>query len=75
MTIVGEVLRGPQLIAANAGFGIMWGVGAIGGSALSGLLMDAMGSVGLPIALAVMFGALTITSLFFPPLRLSRQPT
>lgn len=70
MTIVGEALRGPQLVAANVGFGLMWGIGAIGGSALTGSLMDLVGIIGLPLALAVMFGALTVTSLFLPPLRL-----
>lgn len=70
MTIVGEALRGPQLVAANAGFGIMWGVGAIAGSAATGALMDLLGAIGLPVALAIMFGALTLTSLFLPPLRL-----
>ncbi len=74
MTIVGEALRGPQLVAANAGFGIMWGVGAIGGSAVTGWLMDLVGTIGMPIALAAMFGILTVVSLFLPPLRLPRQP-
>ncbi|MGI9406485.1 MAG: MFS transporter [Hyphomicrobiaceae bacterium] len=73
MTIVGEVLKGPQLVAANAGFGVMWGAGAIGGSAISGWLMDVLGPAGLPVALGIMFGILTITSLFFPPIRI-KQP-
>ncbi|MEO0618151.1 MAG: MFS transporter [Pseudomonadota bacterium] len=73
MTIVGEALRGAQLIAANAGFGIMWGIGAVAGSAVTGWLMAQIGANGLPVSLAVVFGILMMASLFLPPLRLPKS--
>ncbi|MEL6289186.1 MAG: MFS transporter [Pseudomonadota bacterium] len=71
MTIVGEALRGSSLVAANAGFGVMWGFGAVAGSGVTGAVMNAIGAVGLPVCIAVVFGALMITSLFFPPIRIA----
>ncbi len=47
LVLLGERFRGPDLVAASAGFSMMWGVGTIVGPSLTGITMDVMGSSGL----------------------------
>jgi len=69
MMTIGHHLRGTRLVAANAIFSLLWGAGTWIGSATSGGLMDALGSIGLPIAIAFMFGLLTISAIILPIVR------
>lgn len=69
LVLVGEHLRGAHLIAANAAFGLMWGLGAILGGSIAGGLMDLGGPATLPLFIAAIFGALTLATLAVPPVR------
>ena len=71
MTLVGEKLRGAQLVAANAGFSLMWGVGNLIGALLTGPLMDAIGNVGFPISIALAYGLLVVATLVMVPVRVA----
>lgn len=63
LTIIGERLKGSQLVAANGAFGIMWGVGTLVGAGVTGVIMTAVGSIGLPLALSAMFAVLCVLAL------------
>ena len=52
MTIVGERFRGADLVAANASFGFLWGLGMLTGPFLSGTAMDIWDPDGFPGVLA-----------------------
>jgi MFS family permease len=52
LTLLGERFRGTDLVAGNAAFAVMWGVGGILGPLAGGSAMDAMGPQGLPLAMA-----------------------
>lgn len=52
---IGQRFRGQALVTANAGAGLLWGVGSVLGPLLSGALMQ-VSSSGLPMALALMAG-------------------
>ena len=52
LTLLGERYRGTDLVAGNAAFAVMWGVGGILGPLAGGSAMDAMGPQGLPLAMA-----------------------
>lgn len=69
LTLVGEHLKGAQLYAANAAFGLMWGIGAIAGGSIAGGLMDAAGPYSLPGFIAVIFSLLTLFALTVAPVR------
>ena len=56
LTLLGERFSGNNLVAANAAFAIMWGVGGIAGPAVGGLAMDAVGPQGLPFTIVVTCG-------------------
>jgi len=45
---LGNRFRGQQLVAGNAAFGLMWGVGGIAGPPGAGTAMQLVGPVGLP---------------------------
>ncbi len=53
LTSLGERFSGDDLIAGNASFAIMWGVGALAGSVIGGWAMAGFGPHGLPYSLAV----------------------
>lgn len=52
---LGDSLNGPALVAANASFGLCWGIGTFAGSAITGGLMELVGASGFPLALTLGF--------------------
>ena len=40
LTLIGERFRGEQLRTANAGLGVLWGIGSLSGPTLTGVAMD-----------------------------------
>lgn len=56
LTIIGERFEGEELIAANAGYSVMEGLGGTAGILLIGFSMDYLGSDGLPYV--IMFSAI-----------------
>ncbi len=52
---LGDRFGGAMLLAGNAAFALMWGVGGIVGPPLTGVLMDQLGSWGLPATLGASF--------------------
>ncbi|MGE0844623.1 MAG: MFS transporter [Flavobacteriaceae bacterium] len=63
LVVIGQRLKGRELVAANAAFGVMWGLFALVGSAATGAAMDAVGPVGLPIVIAMAYLLLMATGL------------
>lgn len=63
---LGEVLTGIELVAANAAFGMLWGVGDFTGALTTGWLMDMVGNAAFPAALAAGFLVQCIASLILP---------
>jgi MFS family permease len=51
---LGERFTGQALIAGNAAFGIVWGIGGIVGSPVAGLAMQLTGHQGLPSSLGLL---------------------
>ena len=49
LVMIGQTFSGSHLVAANAGIGIVWGVGHLTGPSLLGVAMDGLGRFGLPI--------------------------
>jgi hypothetical protein len=41
--MLGERFAGPDLLAATAGFSVMWGIGTVLGPSVSGAAMDLVG--------------------------------
>jgi MFS family permease len=60
---LGERFTGSTLVAGNAAFSLMWGVGGIAVPPLAGSVMDIMGAGGLPITLGLLCLALAVTSI------------
>jgi MFS family permease len=57
---LGERFAGKALIAGNAAFALVWGVGGIVGSPATGLAMQLIGHQGLPFSLALLCGVLAV---------------
>lgn len=57
---LGERFAGDLLIAGNAAFVLMWGVGGMAGPPLGGAAMELFGPDGLPVFLALVFGLLAL---------------
>lgn len=57
---LGERFSGQRLIAGNAAFALVWGVGGIVGSPATGLAMQLVGHQGLPLSLGLLCGVLTL---------------
>ncbi|MFI0848352.1 MFS transporter [Mesorhizobium sp. IMUNJ 23232] len=55
---LGEKFSGSMLMTGNAAFALAWGTGGIAGPPLTGTVMDLIGMQGLPLALALLCGAL-----------------
>ena len=59
---LGERFTGSTLVAGNAAFSLMWGVGGIAVPPLAGSAMDILGAGGLPITLGLLCLALAVAS-------------
>ena len=70
---LGRRFTGAMLIAGNAGFAIMWGVGGFAGPALSGLAVDVVGDMGLPLLLGGIYVVLLVITLMRPHPPRARQ--
>jgi MFS family permease len=60
---LGERFSGAMLVAANAAFALVWGVGGITGPPATGAAMDLIGVQGLPGALGLLYLALALARL------------
>ena len=60
---LGRRFTGAMLIAGNAGFAVMWGVGGFTGPAISGLAIDFVGLSGLPMLLGGVYVLLLVATL------------
>ena len=60
---LGERFSGSMLIAANAAFALVWGIGGIAGPPATGAAMDLVDVQGLPGALGVLYLALALARL------------
>ncbi len=62
MTLIqlGERFTGHALIAGNAAFALVWGIGGIVGSPTTGLAMQLIGHQGLPLSLGLLCGVLAV---------------
>jgi MFS family permease len=69
LTLIGQHLSGVRLVAATAAFGMAWGLGALAGPWLTGLLMDRAGPALLPATIAAIYGLLTLAALAHAPVR------
>ncbi len=69
LTLVGQHLGGAGLVAAAAAFGMAWGIGALAGPWVTGLLMDHAGPSMLPATIAAIYGLLTLAALAAAPIR------
>ncbi len=56
---LGDRFEGETLLAGNAAFALVWGVGGLMGPAVSGTAMSAFGPIGFPTTLAFWFVLLT----------------
>ncbi|MDX8515337.1 MFS transporter [Mesorhizobium captivum] len=61
---LGERFAGSALVAGNAAFSLMWGVGGIVVPPLAGGVMDVIGAAGLPVTLGAICAALAVTTVF-----------
>ena len=61
---LGNRFAGTALVAGNAAFGLMWGVGGIIGPPGSGLAIQAIGAPGLPYVIASLSGILVTFALY-----------
>ena len=57
---LGESFSGTTLVAGNAAFAAMWGVGGIAGSTVVGGAMSAAGPEGFPLVFVLTFGVLAV---------------
>ncbi|MBE7185257.1 MAG: MFS transporter [Methylobacterium mesophilicum] len=67
---LGERFSGSMLVAANAAFALMWGMGGIIGAPTSGLAIQLVGPHGMPIVIAT----LSATLVAFASYRTLRRP-
>ena len=61
---LGERFSGSALVAGNAAFSLMWGVGGIVVPPITGSVMDVMGAPGLPVALGGICALLAVATVF-----------
>jgi MFS family permease len=52
---LGERFTGTMLLAGNAAFSLMWGIGGMIGPPVAGMAMSGLGPNGLPLALGVLY--------------------
>ena len=53
MVVIGRRFRGADLVAVNAAFVLMWGLGAVGGPATTGAAMEAFGLNAMPAVVVI----------------------
>ncbi len=58
---LGEAYRGTTLVAGNAAFAAMWGIGGLGGTSVVGGAMSLFGPVGFPAVFVLVFAAIAGT--------------
>ena len=58
---LGDAFRGTALVAGNAAFAAMWGIGGLAGSATVGGAMSLVGPVGFPAVFVLTFAAIGTT--------------
>ena len=63
LVMLGARFTGQMLVAGNAAFAVMWGIGGIFGPSATGAIMDAVGVEGLPLVLGSLSALLTLASL------------
>jgi predicted MFS family arabinose efflux permease len=59
---LGARFAGALLVAGNAAFALMWGVGGIAGPPAAGVAIDAIGREGFPLTLALICGGLAVAA-------------
>jgi hypothetical protein len=59
---LGDRFSGMELLAGNAAFAFMWGLGGFCGPSLTGLSMQLAGPQGLPVSVGMVFLALALAS-------------
>jgi MFS family permease len=69
---LGERFIGQALVAGNAAFALVWGIGGMTGSPVAGLAMQLIGHPGLPLSLGLLTGLLAVL-LFAEPWRVIEQ--
>lgn len=57
---LGERFTGQVLIAGNAAFAVVWGIGGMAGSPATGLAMQSIGTAGLPVTLGLLCCVLAV---------------
>jgi MFS family permease len=57
---LGERFTGQLLIAGNAAFAVVWGIGGMAGSPATGLAMQSIGTAGLPVTLGLLCCVLAV---------------
>lgn len=65
---LGDRFSGGMLLAGNAAFGMMWGVGGLVGTPTAGVAMDLFGPNGLPVSLGILY-------FFLAAIAARRQPS
>jgi MFS family permease len=61
---LGNRFSGAALVAGNAAFALMWGVGGIVGPPISGTVIDGLGAVGLPLLMATLSASLAVFAIY-----------
>jgi len=69
---LGARYTGSMLVAGNAAFALMWGLGGITGPSATGALMNALGVEAMPVALGLLCIALVAASLRRRPFEVGR---
>lgn len=57
---LGEAYRGTALVAGNAAFAAMWGLGGLGGTSIVGGSMSLLGPAGFPVVFVVIFAGIAV---------------
>lgn len=70
ITELGDRFAGRMLLSGSAALTMMHGVGGVSGPLVVGAVVDVFGPQGLPVVLAICFGALTLTCMTFKLVRL-----
>ncbi len=60
---LGDRFSGALLLAGNAAFALMWGVGGLIGAPVAGAAMQVFGPEGLPVTLALAYAGLVVVAL------------